>query len=174
MRTQKWKKYLPHLPRFSFTCNSSTSFLPLVGVGVAVSLYHLSLLLLPTYASHLLQHGSFLWAPVLQELFRHRSVLHFLAEDSHQCMFLSRVTAPGGSLPQWVFHGLQPPSGCIHLLWRGVCHKLQEGWLLSCGLPQAAGGQPAPPWSFPQAAGQPLLWYLELLLPFTPWPWWAV
>jgi len=39
------------------------------------------------------------------------------------------------------------------------------GYLLHCGPPWAAEGQPASPWSSSQAAGESLLWHLEHLLP---------
>jgi len=67
--------------------------------------------------------------------------------------------------PAWAAHGVtasfrHPPD----LVWGSP--RATGGDLLHCGPPWAAGAQPASPWSAPQAAGEPLLWRLEHLLPF--------
>ena len=50
--------------------------------------------------------------------------------------------------------------------------RAASGYLLHCGPLWAAGGKPASPWSSPWAAGEPLLWSLEHLLPLLcHWPW---
>ena len=55
-------------------------------------------------------------------------------------------------------------------LWGPLCAA--GGDLLHRGPPWATGGQPASPWSSPQAAGESLLRYLEHLLPLLlHWPW---
>ena len=60
---------------------------------------------------------------------------------------------------------------CHSLLWTSTCSGVGSsitagGSLLHCGPPWAAGGQPASPWSSPQASGESLLWRVEHLLPF--------
>lgn len=61
-------------------------------------------------------------------------------------------------------HGLQFPSGHVHLLWCGVLLELQCGYPLHCSPLWAAEGQPASPWSSPQAAGRSLLQGLQHVL----------
>jgi len=74
------------------------------------------------------------------------------------------TSATRSLLQHWVSMGSLPPSGHISLLQCGVLLGLQGGYLLYCGPPRAAGGQPASPWSSLWAAGVPLLRHLEYLL----------
>ena len=91
------------------------------------------------------EHTAPIWVPHGQQLLPG----HLLLRG-----FLSTGYRSGPeSDPAGVFHRPQPPSVQVHLLHCGLLHGLQRGTLLHCGTPWAAGGQPASPWSSPQAAG---------------------
>lgn len=107
----------------------------------------------------LLQCGSFPQSTALQEqpatAVPHG--LHVLPETLLQCENFS--TGSCVDCPQSVasFNACLPA-----VMW--VLHGLQCGYLLECGPPWAAGGQPASPSSSLWAAEEPLLQLLEHLL----------
>ena len=61
--------------------------------------------------------------------------------------------------------GLHPLLGHIHLPQHELLSGLQFRDLIHSATPGAAAGQPASPWSWPQASGEILSWCLEELLP---------
>jgi len=106
-----------------------------------------------SFRNRLLQCGSCVGSQVLPANLVHRGLLSPLVHRSCQepvpARAPHRVTASFG----------YPPA----LAWGPP--RAAEGYLLHRGPPWAAGAQPASPWSSPQAAGEPLLWCLEHLLP---------
>ena len=73
--------------------------------------------------------------------------------------------------PAWVLHRVTASFGHTPALSWGPSWAT-GGYLLHCGPPWAAEGQPASPWSSPWAAEESLLWCLERLLPLLlHWPW---
>ena len=138
-----------------------------------------------TVLHKLLQQKSFPWAAVLHELFQRGSFPRgaVLQEQTAPVWVPHGVTSPASKpAPAWAPLSMSPqvlPRACsskgfpqghsllqIHppaLAWGPP--RAAGGYLLHHGPPWAAGGQPASPWSSPQAAGESLLWRLEHLLP---------
>ena len=116
------------------------------------SICNASSLLLLSHTFPLLQHRSFPWAAVLQELLQRGSFFTGCSPSGpspaclpHRPQFLPENLLLHGLLstsctscqkpaPVWALHGLQLPWEHIRLLWHGVLHRLQRDNLLHLGL----------------------------------------
>jgi len=142
----------------------------------------------------LLQHWSFPWAAVLHELPQRGSLPRgaILQEQAAPVWVLHGVTSPASNpAPAWAPLSMGPqvlagacsstgsPRG-HSFLQASTCPGMGSlpwaagGDLLHRGPPWAVGGQPASPWSSPQAVGEFLLWRLKHLLPLLLHPPWCL
>jgi len=92
----------------------------------------------------------------------------FHGVQSFRNVFLQRKSSMGLWVLPEACSSMGSPQG-QSLLWAHppalVFHGLQCGYLLHCGPPLDAAGQPASPWSSPWAAGESLLRCLERFIP---------